>query len=66
MEIDWTIVIYTLLLIDSMGAIVMSWFGQKWWVQYAGPIAKHFPPAKGWAVMYFSLVLVIGYLLGLL
>ncbi|MCB9815255.1 hypothetical protein H6785_01570 [Candidatus Nomurabacteria bacterium] len=65
MEINWVVVIYTLLLIDSMGVIIMSWFGQKWWLQFTGPMAKYFPPAKGWAVIYFTLVLAIGYLLRL-
>lgn len=66
MDINWVVVIYTMLLIDSMGAIVMSWFGQKWWMNATGSFAKYFPAAKGWAVLYFMLVLVIGYLLGLL
>lgn len=44
----------------------MSWFGQKWWLQATGNFAKYFPPAKGWSVLYFVLVLVIGYLLGIL
>ncbi|MCA9362416.1 hypothetical protein KC906_03495 [Candidatus Kaiserbacteria bacterium] len=66
MELNWTFILYTLLLIDSMGAIIMSWFGQKWWLQYTGRFASYFPPAKGWSVLYFILVLVIGYLLGLL
>lgn len=66
MESNWMLVtiLYTLLLIDSMGAIIMSWFGQKWWMQL-GWFATYFPPAKGWAMMYFVLVLVIGYLLGI-
>ncbi len=66
MDYKWLIIIYTLLLIDSMGAIIMSWFGQKWWLQATGSFAKYFPPAKGWSVLYFVLVLVIGYLLGIL
>lgn len=66
MEIDWTAVVYVLLLIDSMGAILVAWFGRKWWLQSVGPLAKYFPPAKGWAVLYFILVLVIGHLLGIL
>ena len=65
MELNWVVIIYTLLLIDSMGAILVSWFGQKWWMDFVGPMSKYFPPAKGWAVVYFILVLVIGYLLNL-
>ena len=66
MDLNWVVIIYTLFLIDSIGAVVMSWFGQKWWIDYAGPVAKYFPPAKGWTMIYFCLILVIGYLLGLL
>lgn len=66
MEVNWVVIVFTLLLIDSIGAVVMSWFGQCWWVQLAGPLADHFPPAKGWTLVYFCLVLVIGYLLGVL
>lgn len=66
MEQQWIIIVYALLLIDSIGAILMSWFGQKWWIQAFGPLAKYFPPAKGWALLYFILVLIIGHLLGLL
>tara|TARA_B100000508_G_scaffold59047_1_gene45826 strand:+ start:4052 stop:4252 length:201 start_codon:yes stop_codon:yes gene_type:complete len=66
MEDNWIYIFFTLLLIDSMGAIIMSWFGQKWWMNATGSFAKHFPPAKGWAIVYFVLVLIIGYLLGVM
>tara|TARA_B100000508_G_scaffold92650_2_gene72331 strand:- start:3549 stop:3749 length:201 start_codon:yes stop_codon:yes gene_type:complete len=65
MEFDWMFILYTVLLVDSMVALFMSWFGQKWWIHAIGPLSKHFPPAKGWAVLYFVLVLIIGYLAGL-
>jgi len=66
MEIQWTIILFTLLLIDSIGAILVAWFGQKWWTHAAGPLATYFPAAKGWSVLYFVLVLIIGYALGVL
>jgi len=66
MEIDWKIVLFTLLLIDSMGAILVAWFGQKWWTDLFAPVAKYFPAAKGWSILYFTLVLMLGYALGLL
>ena len=65
MEISWMYILYTILLIDSMGAIIVAWFGQRWWMHYMGEFGKHFPAAKGWAIYYFVLVLIIGYLLGL-
>ncbi|MEY3784349.1 MAG: hypothetical protein RLZZ230_671 [Candidatus Parcubacteria bacterium] len=64
MNIHWMVIIYTIVLVDSIGAIIMSWFGTQWWMKYTGSIAIHFPPSKGWSVVYFLLVLVIGYLLG--
>lgn len=60
MEIDWIAVVYVAFLVDSMGAIIMSWFGRKWWMHSFGPMSTYFPPAKGWAVLYFVLVLIIG------
>jgi hypothetical protein len=66
MELNWEIVVYALLLIDSIGAVAMSWFGRKWWIHSTGKFSEFFPPAKGWSVMYFVLILVIGYLLGII
>lgn len=65
MNIDWLLVIYAIFLLDSFGALIMSWFGQKWWMKYIGSIAIHFPPARGWTAVYFLLVLIIGFLLNI-
>lgn len=65
MNFEWTTIIFILLLIDSIGAVFMSWCGQKWWTNYSGRFAEFFPPAKGWSILYFVLMLVIGHLLGL-
>ncbi len=65
MHIDWSLVVFVLLLLDSIGAVVVSWFGARWWAQHLGAIAIHFPPAKGWSAWYFLLVVMIGHLLGL-
>lgn len=65
MEQPWILFLYALLLIDSIGAMLLAWFGRKWWYNTTGSFAKYFPPAKGWTVYYFVLVLVIGYLLGI-
>lgn len=65
MEFDWKIIVYALFLFDSIGAVVMSWCGRRWWLQIAGPLAKWFPPAKGWSALYLGLVLFIGYLLNI-
>lgn len=66
MEIHWIFVFYVVFLVDSIGAVLMSWFGQKWWMVHASPISRYFPAAKGWAMLYFAAVLIIGKLLGLI
>jgi len=55
--------IWYLLLIDSVGAIVVSWFFAGWYKKNYKGFWKHFPATKGWAVWYFVLVLIIGWLL---
>lgn len=64
MQIDWTFIIFILLVIDSVGAVLLSWCGARWWRLHLGIFSKYFPPAKGWSALYLFLVLVIGSLLG--
>lgn len=66
MEISWTVIIYLIFLVDSIGSILVAWFAGKWWNSYVTPFSKHFPAAKGWSALYFALVLYIGYLLGII
>lgn len=63
-ELNWQVVIFFILLIDSLGAVLLAWFGQSIWSKFFSPVARFFPMAKGWAVLYLGLVLLIGYLLG--
>ncbi len=57
------IIIFFILLINSVGAMIISFFGDdKWYKKHLGIFAKYFPKAKGWSVYYFLLVLWIGYL----
>ena len=63
-EINWQIIIFFLLLIDSLGGVLLAWFGQGLWSKYFSPMARFFPMVKGWALLYFTLVIFIGYLLG--
>lgn len=59
----WVIVFY-LLLIDSLSANIVSWLGfRKWYQGNFGIIARHFPITRGWTTYYLVLVLIIGYLL---
>ncbi len=62
-ETIWVIVFY-LLLIDSLGANAMSWLGLKKWYQgNFSAFARYFPATKGWTTYYLILVLIIGYLI---
>ncbi|MAG07285.1 hypothetical protein CMI46_00520 [Candidatus Pacearchaeota archaeon] len=55
-------IIYYLVLIDAIGANVVSWLFAKWYKKnmHKG-IVKHLPATKGWAVVYLGLVLWVGY-----
>jgi hypothetical protein len=66
MEFDWTKIIFYLLVIDSLGAVLMSWWGSAWWRRNLGTFSRFFPPARGWSLLYLVLVIVIGYLLGII
>ena len=56
-------IIYYLILIDSIGANITVWFFSKWYKKNFGKnrIVKHFPPTKGWVLLYLVLVLWVGY-----
>jgi len=54
-------IIFYLLLIDAIGANIVVWFFAKWYRKNAKGFVKHFPPSKGWALMYLVLVLWVGY-----
>jgi len=54
-------VIWYLLLFDSIGAVVTSFYCAKWVKKTFPKISKHFPITKGWAIAYFVLVLWVGY-----
>ena len=62
MVLNIEVIIYYLILIDSIGANIVTWFFPKWYKKnmYKG-IVKHFPVAKGWALWYLVLVLWVGY-----
>lgn len=58
------VVVFWLLLIDSIGALVVSWSGWKqWYMGNCTVTSRLFPPSKGWATLYLVLVLLIGYTL---
>lgn len=62
MEISVLKIIFWILLVDSIGANIVSWTGNKWYRENFKLISRWFPPAKGWTILYLVLVLYIGYL----
>ncbi|MDD3662557.1 MAG: hypothetical protein PHT84_01690 [Candidatus Pacebacteria bacterium] len=64
MENQVFVIIFFLLLIDSLGVNLFAWFGNReWYYKYLPVFSKHFPLSKGWAVYYLILVLFIGLIL---
>lgn len=55
-------IIFYLLLVDSIGANIVSFFGTNWYTKKFNVFAKYFPAKKSWALLYLALVLWIGYL----
>lgn len=56
-------IIFYLILVDSVSANLIVWFGPKWYIKHFRTISRVFPPAKGWALYYLVLVLWIGSLI---
>ena len=56
-------IIWYLLLIDAIGANIVSWFFASWYKKQFKGWTKHFPASKGWSVYYLVLVLWVGYAL---
>ncbi len=62
-------IIWYLFLIDSLGAVILSFCCAGWYKKNYKGIYKHFPATKGWCLAYFVLVLWVGsalYRLGML
>lgn len=57
------IIIFYLLLIDSVGANLMAWFGQNWYNKHFRILSRYFPASKGWCFSYLVLVLWAGSIL---
>lgn len=54
------IVIFYLLLIDSLAVNFIAWFAQKWYGQTFPVFSKYLPVTKLWAALYLILALWIG------
>jgi hypothetical protein len=57
------VVVFWLLLIDSVGANISAWFGLDKWYQKFTVLVRLFPMTRGWTTFYFVLVLYIGFIL---
>ncbi len=56
-------IIWYLLLLDSVGANIIVGCCTKWYKKNYKGFCKHFPPSKGWCLLYLALVLWIGFAL---
>lgn len=59
--VSFEAVIFYLVLLDAVGANILSWCCGKWYKKNYKGIYKHFPSTKGWAIAYLVLVLWVGY-----
>jgi len=56
-------IIFWLLLIDSLIANYISWFGNKEYFNKFKFFGRFMPITKGWTIWYLILVLFIGYII---
>jgi len=65
MEIKIQIIIFWVLLADSLIANAIAWFGQKWYMRHFQIMSRIFPLTRAWTFLYLLLVLWAGILLGI-
>lgn len=64
MEYTLEVIVFYILLIDSVTANLIAWTNHnKWYMKAFTPISKYFPLAKGWTTYYLILVIWIGHLM---
>jgi len=56
------IVVFFLLLIDSVVVNILAWGSGEWYIKHFQTISRYFPITKVWAAWYLILVLWIGLL----
>ena len=54
------LVILILLLIDSIGANLVAWFGEKWYRKTFRTLSRALPLKKAWTGFYLLLVILLG------
>jgi hypothetical protein len=63
MQTSPELIVFIILLIDSLGANAVTWLGgEKWYTKNFRIFSRYFPATKGWTTYYLILVLWIGYL----
>lgn len=63
---EWNIesIIFYVLLLDATIAVALAFFGGSvWWRKLLPQVAEYLPLTRGWTLVYFSLVLFVGYIL---
>ena len=65
MNITFETIAFYILLIDSIGANIISWFGlgNSWYSKHLSAFARQFPITQGWTTYYLLLVIWVGSLL---
>ncbi len=61
MEFSIYSIIFYLLLIDSVGAVLLSLgYGKELYIKHFRIFSRHFPVTKGWTIYYLILVILYG------
>ena len=64
MDYTLEVIIFLVLLIDSIGANLMAWTdGRTWYQKHFRLMSRYFPITKGWTTYYLFLVLLMGLML---
>lgn len=57
-------IIFYILLVDSIGANLVSWTGgRQWYQRNMRLMSRYFPATRGWTTYYLILVIFIGFIL---
>jgi len=56
-------ILFWLLVVDSLVAVYITWFGNKEFFNKISFFKRYFPLTKGWTTYYLLLVLFIGYII---
>ena len=63
MELPIEVIVFWLLLLDSLVANLIAYLGPKWYAKHFQFMSRLFPLTKAWAGAYLALVVWIGFIL---